>query len=92
MRASLIGVASLGLLAACTHTSEPERVYKELPVAVAVGCVKDRPARPQSLAERIPDAEWDALAPGAMARAVQAQAGDRLNYEDRLEAATAGCR
>lgn len=92
VRAASAGI--LVLLAGCTHkpASEPERVYRELPVAVAVGCVKDRPTAPQSLAERYSDAEWAALAPGAMARAVQAQAGERMNYEDRLEAATRGCR
>jgi len=84
----------LALLSACASNPkvEPEREYRELPVAVAVGCVKDRPARPQTLLERFTDDEWSALAPGAMARSVEAQAGDRMNYSDRLDAATKGCR
>lgn len=92
MRLGLVGAACLGLLAGCAHRQAEDKPYRELPVAVAVGCVKDRPAALQSLLERISDEEWAALAPGAMARAVQAQAGERLNYEDRLEAATKGCR
>lgn len=92
MRLGLVGAACIGLLTGCAHSQTEDRPYRELPVAVAIGCVKDRPTAPQSLKERISDEEWAMLAPGAMARAVQAQAGDRLNYEDRLEAATKGCR
>lgn len=93
MRHRLVGTAAVGfLIAGCGHKPLNDAPYRELPVAVAVGCVKDRPTAPQSLAERFTDDEWASLAPGAMARAVQAQAGDRMNYTDRLEAATKGCK
>lgn len=92
-RAILVGLALAGLTA-CAHkpADAPRGAYRELPVAVAVGCVRDRPAPPPRLLDAYTDAEWEALAPGAMAYAFLAQAGERLNYTDRLEAATKGCR
>lgn len=91
--AQRIALCGLLVLAGCQHAAEsPAKPYRELPVAVAVGCVQDRPVAPQSLRERYSDAEWASLAPGAMARAVQAQAGERMNYADKLDAATKGCK
>lgn len=91
-RAAAAGL--LILLSACASAPkpEPEAGVRTYPEAVAIGCVKDRPERPQSLLERFSDEVWARLAPGAMARAVEAQGGERLNYEDRLSAATAGCK
>lgn len=85
--------SSLILLAACATRPAPEPVvqYREAAVAVAAGCVVDRPAPPAPLASRITAADWAARAPGAKAQSVRAQAGVRLNYEDALAAATAGC-
>lgn len=94
MRSRIGFVATAGLLiAGCAgQTPEPQIVLKPVPVATPVGCVVGRPDKPQTLAERVPDETWAALAPGAKARAVEAQAGARLNYEDALEAATSGCK
>ncbi|MGR6329200.1 hypothetical protein ACU5AX_09050 [Sphingomonas sp. XXL09] len=85
--------SSLLLLAACAGRTkvEPEIQYREAAVAVAVGCVVDRPAPVAPLNQQVPAAEWAARAPGAKAQAMRAQAGRRLNYEDRLAASTASC-
>lgn len=96
MRCSMRFIAtasSLVLLAACATRPplEPTIEYREAAVAVAVGCVVDRPPAPQPLNARIPPAEWAARAPGAKAQSVRAQAGVRLNYEDRERASTSGC-
>lgn len=69
----------------------PEVVIRTAPVAVAVGCVVDRPAPVVPLNQQLTQGQWRARAPGARARTVQAQAGRRLNYEDALRAATAAC-
>ncbi|MEZ0495386.1 hypothetical protein [Sphingomonas sp. IW22] len=61
------------------------------PVAVAVGCVVNRPARVTPLRELVPAAQWAARAPGAKAQAVRAQAGRRMNHADALDAATRAC-
>lgn len=84
----------LGLLSACATApkAEPETRYKIAKAAVAVGCVVDRPAPPMPLNQRITPEEWEARAPGAHAESFKAQAGERMNYEDRLEAATSGCK
>lgn len=96
MRAHFGRVVSVGLLtlAACktVPAPEPQIVYKEVKVAVSVGCVVDRPATVTPLRGRIHEQQWRALAPGAKAAAVQAQAGERMNYQDKLAAATSGCR
>lgn len=94
MRSRIGFVATAGLLiAGCAgQAPEPHIVLKPVPVATPVGCVVGRPAEPQSLLERVPDETWDALAPGAKARAVEAQAGERMNYADALKAATSGCK
>lgn len=96
MRCSMRSIAtafSLVLLAACAHApaAEPAVQYRDAAIAVSVGCVVDRPPAPASLAQRISPAEWAARAPGAKAQAVRAQAGARLNFEDRLVASTSGC-
>lgn len=92
MRSRIGLVALAGLLASCGDKPEPRIVLKPVPVATPVGCVVDRPDAPVALAVRISDETWAMLAPGAKARAFEAQAGERLNYEDRLAAATSACR
>lgn len=80
-------------LAGCGGSqARPEVHYETVPVVVTAPCVVNRPTAPVSLKQAIPDAQWAQMPTGAKARAVEAQAGRRLNYEDRLEAATAGCR
>ena len=90
---SIATVSSLVLLAACAHAPAPEPTvqYRDAAIAVAVGCVVDRPPAPAPLVARISSADWAARAPGAKAQAVRAQAGIRLNFEDRLAASTSGC-
>lgn len=94
MRSRLGFLAPAGLLiASCAgQTPEPRIVLKPVPVATPVGCVVNRPTPPQTLLERISDPDWDALAPGAKARAVEVTAGERMNYQDGLAAATSGCK
>lgn len=94
MRSRIGFLALAGLLiAGCTgQTPEPRVVLKPVPVATPVGCVVGRPVEPQALAERIPDDVWATLAPGAKARAVEATAGERMNYVDELKAATSACK
>lgn len=92
MRTGIGSLVCLGLLAGCAGKPEIETVYKQVPVAVAVGCVVDRPESPLSLNARVSADEWGQRAPGAKAASVEAQAGIRMNYQDRLEASTAGCR
>lgn len=87
----LAGVLMLGGCAGARPV-EPEIRYQQVPVAVAAPCVVDRPAEVTPLNRRVPQGDWDARAPGAKAATIEGQAGERLNYEDRLRAATAGCR
>lgn len=96
MRCSMRFIAtvfSVALLAGCgtRPALEPAVQYREAAVAVAAGCVVDRPTAPAPLNVRVGAAEWAARAPGAKAQSVRAQAGARLNYEERLAAATAAC-
>lgn len=88
-----IALAFLFALAACATSPAPEaRVeYRTANVAVAAGCVSNAPAEVVPLKQRIPDDQWKALAPGAKAEATKAQAGERMNYEDQLRAATRAC-
>ena len=91
-RTGLAALAGL-LIAGCAgKTPEPKIVLKPYPVATPVGCVVDRPTPPVTLLMRISDEAWSALAPGARARAVEAQAGERMNYQDALATATSGCK
>lgn len=93
MRTGIGFALCAGLLSACTTAPKEPRVeYHTAKVAVAAPCVKDRPERPQALRERISDDQWAVKPPGAKARAVEAQAGIRLNYEDSFAASVAGCR
>lgn len=94
MRSRIGFLASAGLLiAGCAgQTPEPRVVLKPVPAATPVGCVVNRPTPPQTLLERVRDETWNALAPGAKARAVEAQAGERMNYADALKAATSACK
>lgn len=88
-----IAAASSVMLGGCTRRAiaEPEVRFETVPVPVAVPCVVGRPAEPISLNKRIPSTEWAKRAPGAKAQAVAAQAGERMNFSDRLAAATSGC-
>ena len=84
---------SLILIAGCTKTVTEERiVYQDVPVPVPVGCVVNRPTEPDPLRARYTDAQWAALAPGARAQAIAAQAGDRLNHTQAQAAALSGCK
>lgn len=93
-RISDIALAALALaLPACGPTpSIPEVRIETVPVPVAVPCVVNRPGLPATLKQQYPADKWAAMPTGAKAQAVAAQAGERLNYEGRLEAATAGCK
>lgn len=84
-------VAGLAGCAGRAPPPEPAIVYRDVPTAVAVGCVVDRPVAPDALRVRVPAAEWAQRAPGAKAQAVLAQAGRRMNHETAAAAATAGC-
>jgi hypothetical protein len=93
MRAGF-GLALLaGILTGCA-TPEPEVKieYRTVPVPVSVGCVVDKPAPVRPLNKQIAPEQWETLAPGAKAEAVKAQAGERMNYSDELEASTSGCK
>lgn len=82
-------------LASCgqpTPPVEPSIVYREVKVPVAVGCVSQRPTPPVAANARISADQWAALAPGAQAEVMKAQAGEHMNYEDKLNAATSGCK
>lgn len=94
MRRSARSLVSAGvlILAGCKHASDAEIRYKEVPVAVSAGCVVDRPAPVVSLKDRMTEEEWRARAPGAKAATIEGQAYDRMNYADKLDAATKGCR
>lgn len=70
---------------------EPSTIYKTVEVRVPSPCVTDRPPEVQPLNRRVPPANWAALAPGAKAQSVKAQAGERMNYEDKLRVATNAC-
>lgn len=85
--------AGLLILGGCAgREHEPKVQFQEVAVAVSAPCVSGRPAAVPSLRDSIPPSVWAARAPGAKAAAIEAQAGDRMNYQDRLNAATAGCR
>lgn len=91
---TILTLAIAGGLSACagrTPAPEPTIVYRDAAVAVAAGCVVDRPAPIVPLRERVPPAEWAARAPGAKAQAIAAQAGRRMNHQARTDAATSGC-
>lgn len=93
---SLVGALAL---AACAHTQAAikpavEQVPVVVNVPVATGCIADagRPAPVKPLLKLYTPPVWNALAPGAKAEAVRAQAGVRMNYEDQDRAATSGCK
>lgn len=96
MRGSLGRVVLAGLLvsalAACAgRTPEPKIEYRTVSVPVPAPCAIDIPGIVKGLKVLIPLEQWQALAPGAKASAVEAQAGERLNYEERLSASYSGC-
>jgi hypothetical protein len=85
-------------LAACGGGGARPVALAEKPVPYAVpvdaGCIgpKGRPEKPQPLNQRYTAEQWAALPPGSKTAAVAAQGGARLNFEDELGAATAGCK
>ncbi len=84
----------LAALAACAHGTPPEPA-KEVHTAtirIPAPCVVNRPDAVTPLKDQVDAAIWAALAPGAHAQNIKAQAGTRMNYEDRLRAATAACQ
>lgn len=90
-----IGLAlSAGLLTGCATADEPRErtIYKTVPVAVAAGCVTGRPDDVIPLNQRIAPETWAQRPPGAKARSIEAQAGERMNHTDKLKAATSGCK
>ena len=91
---TILALAIAGGLSACAAhapTPEPSIVYRDVPMAVPVGCVVDRPAPVVPLRERVAPAEWRIRAPGAKVQAIAAQAGRRMNHQTRTDAATSGC-
>ena len=84
-------VSSLSLAGCATMPSTPEIRIETVPVAVAIGCVVDRPAEVVPLNKAMTHEEWLRRAPGAKAETIRAQAGARQNYEDVLKAATSAC-
>ncbi len=84
-------VSSLALAGCATRLTTPEIRIETVPVAVAVGCVVDRPADVVPLNKAMTREQWMARAPGAKAETIKAQAGTRQNYEDALKAATSAC-
>jgi hypothetical protein len=91
----LLAIA-ISLVGCSTPAARPAQAEKPMPYAVpvATACVATagRPARPQPLAQRYTPQQWAALATGAKANAVAAQAGARMNYEDEEAAATSACK
>jgi hypothetical protein len=93
MKRLILPIAALSLAACSTPQPDVSRIeYRTANVAVSAGCVVDPPAVPVPLKQGYTDEQWNALAPGAKAEALKAQAGERLNYEDRLRAASSGCK
>lgn len=89
-----IAAVLMAVLVGCAQNPPPPPavVYKEKDIPVGVGCVSNKPAPVVRLNEQYTAAQWSALAPGAKAEAVRAQAGSHLNYEDHLNASVAGCQ
>lgn len=85
-----LACAGLLVLSGCQTT---ERIrYKEARVAVSAPCVVDSPEKTPNLLASHPDAVWNVMPPGAKANAIEARAGERMNYTDNLETAASGCR
>jgi hypothetical protein len=96
---SITLASSLLMLAACTTARAPikpqvEQVPVEVAIPVATGCIatNGRPDPIKPLRDQKPLAEWNKLAPGAKAAAIQAQAGIRMNITDLDRAATSACK
>lgn len=88
----LLTAGATSLLAGCQHVQPEKQIeYRTATVAVSAPCVVDPPQRVTPLNQQMTPDQWNARAPGAKAEAVKAQAGDRLNYEDRQAASTSGC-
>lgn len=100
LKASSLLIAGLALASCGTTKTIIEEVPVNVYVPVIAPCVADpdkdgkgnRPDRVKSIRDAVPREQWDALAPGAKAEAVRAQAGRRMNYEDEDRAATSACK
>lgn len=91
-RFALCAVLLIALAACAGDTPEPKVEYRTVYVPVSAGCVVDRPEPVRPLNEQMTPEQWATLPPGAKAEAIKAQAGDRMNYSDSLEASTSGCK
>lgn len=91
---ALVLLTVIAALSACTRTvTLTEEKFTEVPVMVPTACVAEqgRPAKVAPLNRAVRREDWAKRAPGAKARAIQAQAGRRMNYGDELAAATSAC-
>ena len=88
----LVATALLCSCGARPKTAADAPIHYAVPVAA--GCVAEagKPLAPRPISETHPADQWQAMPAGVKAQAIAAQAGRRLNYEDRLSAATAGCK
>lgn len=86
-------IAGLVALTGCSSKTDPEVRIEKVPVPVLAPCVAPagRPTTVTPMKDHVPASQWAHLAPGAKAQAVKAQAGEHLNYEDKLRAATSAC-
>lgn len=87
-------VLAAAALTACTRTvTLTEEKFTEVPVMVPTKCVAEqgRPDKVVPLNQKVSREEWQKRAPGAKAKAIQAQAGRRMNHADQLDAATSAC-
>lgn len=92
MRRFLLLAVVASLSACATNPAPPpEVVYKEKDIPVAVGCIVGKPYEVVPLNKSLTSDQWAALPVGSKAEQVHAQAGARMNYEDRLKASQAGC-
>ncbi len=91
---ALILLTVVAALSACTRTvTVTEEKFTKVPIMVPTACVgaQGRPDQVAPLNRRVSGQEWVQRAPGAKAKAMQAQAGRRMNYADELAAATSAC-
>ena len=85
------------VVTACTNRAAIKPAVEQVPVNVAVpvatGCIATtgRPALVVPLKSALTTEQWNKLAPGAKAAAVQVQAGERMNNADLDRVATSAC-
>jgi len=94
---TVFSLSTMLILAGCVSSNLPppqiERVFVEVQVPVATGCIKKgtRPDTVVPLNERLTLEEWNARTPGAKAATITVQGTDRQNYGTELAAATSAC-